>query len=439
MKLFKDKIHTDIAFSFVFRALAAACSFILVPITLNYLDEKIYGLWLTIFAFINWTNVFDLGINNGLKTKLIYAFSQNDFGLARKATSTVYNLMLLIVSALIALLLISSLFVNWNEVFNYPEILDLRPVVLIPMVFFILKLYTDLIHSVILADRKTWVANTLYFLNGFASIAGVWMLTFFEVENRILWVAIVLGVMPFLVSLLSNVFFFTTIYKKIRPRFLRIDKTLIRGTLSNSLSFFIIQLSILVLMSTDNLIIIHLFTPEDVTVYSICYKFFTLFTIGWTTLIMPYWSAFGAAYYQNNFDWIRKTVRRLVRLWLLLNLALIATLVFVDDIYRLWVGEEIKVPFSLSVWNAVFISLFSLANIYIYFINGIGKIRFQLITSIIIGIANIPLAILFAKYLQLGLTGVMIATCLCIAVNPTFGYYQYKQLITGRAKGIWLK
>ena len=106
MKLFKDKIHADIAFSFIFRALAAACSFILVPLTLNYLDEKIYGLWLTIFAFINWTNVFDLGINNGLKTKLIYAFSQNDFDLARKETSTVYNIMLLIVTFLTAAFLV---------------------------------------------------------------------------------------------------------------------------------------------------------------------------------------------------------------------------------------------------------------------------------------------------------------------------------------------
>ena len=313
------------------------------------------------------------------------------------------------------------------------------PIVTIPMVFFILKLYTDLIHSVILADKKTWVANALYFLNGFTSIAGVFILTHFDVQNKILWVAIILGVMPFLMSLLCNIFFFSTYYKKIRPHFLKIEKKLIRGTLSHSLSFFIIQLSILVLMSTDNLIIIHLFSPEHVTVYSICYKFFTLFTIGWTTLIMPYWSAFGDAYHRNNFDWVREKVARLFKLWLLLNVVLIITLFFVDDIYRLWVGAHIHVPFSLSVLNALFISIFSLANIYIYFINGIGKIRFQLITSIIIGILNIPLAIFFAKYLGWGLTGVMAATCLCIAVNPTFGYYQYKKLITGQAKGIWLK
>jgi Na+-driven multidrug efflux pump len=154
---------------------------------------------------------------------------------------------------------------------------------------------------------------------------------------------------------------------------------------------------------------------------------------------MPYWSAFGDAYHKQNFDWIRTTIKRLFRLWLLLDLGLIVTLFFVNDIYRLWVGESIHVPFSLSVLNALFISLFSLANIYIYFINGIGKVRFQLITSIIIGLVNIPLSILFAKYFHWGITGIMAATCLCIAVNPTFGYFQYKKLITGRAKGIWLK
>lgn len=439
MNLLKDKIHIDIALSFVFRALAAACSFILVPLTLNYLDEKTYGLWLTIFAFINWTNVFDLGINNGLKTKLIYAFAQNNHGLARKETSTIYNMMLLIVAFLLTAFLTTTFFIDWNEFFNYNESLDLRLIVTIPTAFFILKLYTDLIYSVILADQKTWLANALYFLSAFASIIGVFILTHFNVENKIFMVAIVLGVIPFFISFVCNVYFFSTHYKNIRPKFLKIEKSLIRGSLSNSLSFFIIQIAILILMSSANLIIIHLYTPEDVTVYSICFKFFTLFTIGWTTLIMPYWSAFGTAYHKSNFDWIRKTVRRLFRLWLLLNLALVITLFFIDDIYRLWVGDDIQVPYSLSVLNALFISIFSLANIYIYFINGIGKIRFQLITSIIVGLINIPLAIFFARYLGWGLTGIMAATCLCIAVNPTFGYYQYKMLITGKAKGIWLK
>lgn len=433
------RILVDIFLSFVFRGSSAVCAFLLVPITLGYLDKDLFGLWMTILAFLNWSNVFDLGINNGLKTKLIYAFSQNDMELARREISTTYNLMFVFSASLLTLVLVASQFINWNHLFNYDINLNLRLIIVLPLLFFLLKLYTDLIYAVLLARQKTGVFNFLYFLMNLLSLAVVYLISKNNIEHRLLAVAVSLSAIPFLTSLIANVYFFTTTYKHLKPGFLKIDKSLLAPTLTQGLRFFVIQLSVLVIFSTDNLIIIRLFSPSDVTVYNICYKFFSVFTIIWTVLITPFWSAFGDAFHKNDIQWIRKTIRKLIRLWWLLNLALLITLLFIDSIYHVWVGSSIKVPYSLSIFTALFVSIFSLANIYIYFINGIGKIQVILLVSIIVGIINIPVAILLAKYMGLGLTGIMISTCVCLLANPVVGYIQYRKLITKQATGIWFK
>ena len=411
----------------------------MVPVTLGFLNKTEYGLWLTIFAFLNWSNVFDLGINNGLKSKLIYAFSKGDMHLAKREISTTYSIMLVFAMLLIFCFLVASYFINWNAVFDYPQGTNLKLIVVLPMVLFLLKLYTDIIYAVLLADQRTGLFNFLYLLINVFSLLGVYLLSKLEVTEKLLTIAILLSVIPLAVSIVCNVYFFSSSYRSIRPTFLKFDASLIKSTISQGLKFFIIQLAVLVLLSTDNFIIIHLFSPADVTNYGICYKFFTLFTLGWTTIILPYWSAFGDAFYRSEIEWIKRTVRKLILLWVALNLLLAVTLLFINPIYILWVGNTVTIPYSLSIATAVFISIFSLSNIFNYFINGIGKIQVSLITYIIMGMLNIPLSILLAKGFNLGSTGVMLGTCLCLLINPFVGYIQYKKIIDGRAQGVWFR
>lgn len=435
----KKGLARNIITSFFFRIASAVCAFLLVPITLDYLDQSLFGLWMTILAFLNWTSVFDLGINNGLKNQLIYAFAKEDRKSARNIISTTYSIMFVFVFSLLLILLISAGFVNWNAVFDYDGSANLLWVVVIPLSFFILKLYTDLVYAVILADQRPGLFNFLFFLINLMSLAAVFLLPYFNISNRLFAVSSVLGITPFAISFLANVYFFLTSYRDIRPKLFGGSKQYINETLLQGFKFFILQLSVLVVFSTDNFIIIHLFNAEEVTVYNICYKFFGIFTIVWTVILTPFWAAFGDAFHRGNIQWIRQKVKLLVRLWWLLNLTLAGTLLIVDDIYRIWVGSSISVPFSLSIATAAFISIFSLANIYVYFINGIGKVHVMLIVSIVVGCINIPLSIFFAREMNFGVTGVMFATCICLLANPVISYIQYKMLINGRARGIWLR
>jgi Na+-driven multidrug efflux pump len=77
--------------------------------------------------------------------------------------------------------------------------------------------------------------------------------------------------------------------------------------------------------------------------------------------------------------------------------------------------------------------------IYVNFINGVGKIKLQLYTSIITMIINIPLSIFFGKYLGWGPAGVVLATCCSLIYAVILRPIQYFKIINNTAKGIWNK
>ena len=65
------------------RIVSVLINFLLVPLTLNYLNPTRYGIWLTLTSVINWVNVLDIGLGTGLRNKFAEALATNDDGLAR--------------------------------------------------------------------------------------------------------------------------------------------------------------------------------------------------------------------------------------------------------------------------------------------------------------------------------------------------------------------
>lgn len=76
-------------------------------------------------------------------------------------------------------------------------------------------------------------------------------------------------------------------------------------------------------------------------------------------------------------------------------------------------------------------------NIFAYFINGVGKIKLQLVTAVISSIINIPLSIFLGRNMGMGINGVIAATIICLLLGTFLHPVQYYKIVTGKAKGIW--
>lgn len=82
-KIFKgDKrsalLKKNIAGSFFIKGWNCIVQLLLVPLTLNCLNQYEYGIWLTINSILIWIDQFDIGLGNGLRNKLAESIAQND-------------------------------------------------------------------------------------------------------------------------------------------------------------------------------------------------------------------------------------------------------------------------------------------------------------------------------------------------------------------------
>jgi hypothetical protein len=84
------KAKKNIIASFGIKAIDSLVYFLLVPVTLGYLNPYEYGIWLTLSSILMWVNSFDIGLGNGLRNKLAEALANKDKELARAYVSTTF-------------------------------------------------------------------------------------------------------------------------------------------------------------------------------------------------------------------------------------------------------------------------------------------------------------------------------------------------------------
>lgn len=431
-------ITKHISLSFVYKAGSILGNFLLVPLTISYLDTTNYGIWLLITSFVGWFTFFDIGLGHGLRNKFTEAKASDDTQLIRSYVSSAYFSMGFISLGLIALFLVVNPFVNWSSIFNTAESIDrdLSVLMLIVFVCFCTQLVLKLITSIYTADLQPSKQDLINFLTQMLSVALIFVITQTS-ESSLMLFGIVFSLIPVSILLVFSLLSFSTKYQEYRPSLKYFDKKHVSEVFGLGIKFFVIQVSGVVIYSTDNLIITQLFSPEEVVPYNIAFKYFSIITIGFSVIVTPYWSAITQAYTKGEFEWIEKSMKGLSKIVLLFLGVAVCFVIGADYFYLLWVGDQVVVPIVLSILMGLFVSVQTLMTPILYFINGTGKIRVQLYVLVSTALLNIPLSILLAKNLNLGSAGVMLATVLCLLPVLFITRIQYRKIINGTAKGIW--
>ena len=433
-------IAKHIGWSTFYKIGSIIANFLLVPLTINYLDTENYGVWLTLSSFISWFSFFDIGLGNGLRNKFAEAKTLGNYKDAQAFVSTAYFTIGSISLTIVLIFFGLNQFIDWAELFNTNPGLQDELSLLLPIIFafFGLQLVVKLITSIYQADQNHSIQGKIQFFGQGLSLIAIWLLTKTDNSSLLIFGSI-FSALPVLFLVGLNFFAFKTRFKAFKPKFSLWKKEYLKEITGLGFKFFIVQIAAMVLFSTDNFIISKLFGPEEVVPYNIAFKYFSIVTMGYTILITPYWSSFTEAYAKKDFEWIKKSVANIQKIWLIIPVGL-AVMVFLSNwFYNLWVGDKVNVPLELSLAMALFVAMLTFNMIYVNFINGIGKIKLQLITSLISMTINIPLSIYFGKYLGWGSTGVILATCFSLGYSVILRPIQYYKLINHTAKGIWNK
>lgn len=429
-------LRNNIIFSGVLKVVGLCTSFLIVPLTLNYLDKEPYGIWMTISSMAFWIFTFDIGLGNGMRNYLTAAISGNDFKAARTYISSTFVMLTIIAGIMGAVATPLIFMLDFNNILNTTALSNryLQMVIVIALMLTLMNFVVKNIGFIYVAMQKYAINDFLTVGSSVVALIVIYILTK-TTDGNLLYVVTTFMAMPVVVFLLGAIPVF---YKcpHLRPSFKNIDISFSKGIIKKGLGFFFIQItSCLVIFGGSNVFISHYQGPEAVTTYNIAYKFFNLLIIFYTIIIAPMWNAYTDAYVLNEWPWIRNTFRRALRMWGLTVLGGIAMLLICNVFYAFWVGGSITVPWSVSIAVLAFVTFFNLNNCVTYLLNGLNTIKVQIYTSVIGTIVYLAAISIYGR--AWGIEGIVFSMAVCYAIMSLIHFYQCKLIINKKATGIW--
>jgi O-antigen/teichoic acid export membrane protein len=434
------KLKKNIYASFIIKGTSILIGFAQIRVALDYLDQERYGIWLTLASFLQWYAIFDLGLGNGLRNKLAGALARNELKLAKTYVSTTYFLLSLMVLLVSGIFFLVNPFLNWAAILNASPNLKTELFIITSVIFgcFFIQFVLNLITKILFADQMPALANAIYPISSFLILIQIYLLNYLT-EDSLFYLSLVMSITPLLVFFVYSIWLFSGRYRRIAPSWKCIEWKYGKDLLSLGLNFFVVGFSNIIILKISNILIAQMFSLSDVTVYNVAYKLFSVSTMAFAIISSPLWSAYTEAWVKNEKQWIIRNIKQMQKIWIVLFIFNLILLFLSPYIFQIWLGDQVKVPFSLSIGLILFFSIMDYGRIYLLFNNGISKLKLQLIGTVIGAILFIPLCFLFIKYFEFGLISIPIAMILSQFKNYILAPIQYKKLINNRATGLWNK
>ena len=433
-----SRLQKNILVSFIAKGWSAVIVLLMVPITLNCLGEYNNGVWLTISSVMLWIDNFDIGLGNGLRNKLAAYLAHGEEKRARSLISSTYALLTYIIIPVMAVLLLLVANLDNYQLLNVEpsKTANLNQVLSVTIILVCTTFIFKLIGNFYMGLQLPAVSNLLIALGQTMALIGTYIV-YKSGSHSLFHVAVVNTASPLIIYLLAFPYTFWIKYPHLRPSIRLINLKEAQAVIGMGVQFFVMQISSVILFMTANILISKLFSPSLVTPYQITYRYFSIMLVVFTVVCMPFWNATTDAYERGDIEWIRNATRKLRLMTIGIIVCLVIMILISSWVYDLWIGD-IAIDIRMSMVMAAYIFTLIYSMRYSYFINGIGKLRLQLIFTSFAAIVFIPIAWLVVKYTN-DIIWFMIVMCLVNIPGLIVNRIQFYKLINGKATGIWTR
>ncbi len=427
--------------SAILKMVSLLSEFYLISLILTYIGSLKFGIILIMFSFLNWFVILDFGVGNSLRNKIAENLAKKKNLLIRKLISTGYAMFIIISIIFLIFFLSINPFLSWTRILSTKEILA-SEIYFIPLIFFIgfaISFVIKMLNPILLAFQKSALRDMPEVFGKIFVLFLILILIKKNIDPSITVVSLIYVFVPILVTLVFSIYVFFYKLKIYKPSIALVDFTIPKKIFKNSLNFFILQISMIIMMSTDHIIITQLYGPEKVTTYHIAGKYYSLLLVFFIMITTPMWSSYTDAFLKKDFTWIKKVIKSQEIIFCLMIFICIIMFLVSDFIFSIWVGDLIFISTLLSVSWITFVIIRSYNMIYSNFLNGINLLKVQVIVALFISFLNVPLSIFLAKYVGMGPPGVILATAFSFLIDTCFKKIQYNKIISNKAKMIWIK
>ncbi|MDG1435484.1 MAG: oligosaccharide flippase family protein [Saprospiraceae bacterium] len=435
------KAKRNILQSMFYKALGILVGFAYFPISLSYLGEEKFGIFLVMISMVDWFSEFDIGIGNGLRNRLGEAMADKNDEAAKGFVSTAYFALGSIFSGIAIIAIGFSFIIPWAEWLGVDSTLDRQIMILAVMMFgaFAINFIGAMIHQIFYALQQTGIVNLFDLIVKLSFLFLIIILMYTTEESLILYGAAKTFTFAFIpLAIALYYFYFNKNLKKYKPSLSYVKRHYFDKMFSLGFQFFIIKISMIIIHQTNNILIAKFVSPKEVVTYEAAYKFLSIFLLVFVIFTNQLWSASVEAYRKGDLVWMKNTIKNVIKIWIG-TVLITAVMVLVSPLfYKLWLGDK-EIPMAVSIVVAISVSITNWVNLFNLIMNGTGKIRLQMYAWIFASIINIPLSIFFATTMEFGTVGIVLGTIVSMLPLMILSPIQVRKILSKNIKGIWNK
>ena len=292
----------------------------------------------------------------------------------------------------------------------------------------------NVLTAVVAAFQKVALSSLFPVIGNFLSLIAIYILTKC-CPPSLVSLAYAIAVMPIIVIAFASVILYNSKFKAVSPNIKSINTSYVKDLFSLGFKFFIIQLQVVILYQSTNILILNVSSPEDVTNYNIAYKYLGIAMMLYYITLSPIWPAFTDAYTKKDFIWMKSIYQKMSKMCLFSIVVLVIMIAVSPLVYHIWLGTKVSIPFNMTLMIGIYMIMNSWYSLQVNIINGIGTVKLQTIVVLFGTMIHIPLSLLLGKHI--GALGVVLSMILINAICSCVFTVQTHKLLNGNATGIW--
>lgn len=362
-----------------------------MPAMLGYLGDAHFGIWMTATAITGMAQFSDLGIGNGLLTRLSAALGREDMSAARSDISSAYailTLVALMLGALAGIFLLLFGKLHMSIVAEHNSLLILAAT----LGTFFATIPASIIQRVMYARQQVLLSNLWQIASAVLAVASCLGAIALKLPP---WATVLAYGLPTILMLVISACWYFGRHPELRPHFSDVSRSSSVSLLSLGLRFLALGVLTSVALNADNVIIAANAGPHAVTQYAVPAKIGSLLGLVITTIFLPLWAANGEALARGDREWVKTNTRRMA--WIggaaVAAAAIVLTLAG-DWIIHLWMGRGfIDQQWILGLLGGLSVAM-ALSSPYQMVLNSLGIIRPQVWAAIAFLAVSLPLKLL---------------------------------------------
>jgi O-antigen/teichoic acid export membrane protein len=301
--------------SMVAKGIQVGTALISLPITVRYLGTERYGLWLIISSVSTVLNFMDFGMGNGLLNAVARARGCDDQDDAARNIASAFFMLTAVSGMLLIGGAIAYPWVHWPAIFNVHSAIAAKecgPAVAVFFTLSVLSMPVAVVQRVQYGYQQGYLSTAWQAAGSVLSLVALLVAVYAHASLPWLVVAFTGG--PLLSCIANFGVYFWRSRAMLRPRWSRFDRTQAGALASAGGMFFAIQIITAAGSPLDSVIIGQLLGPASVAKFGVVMKLVGMGYMVSSMFFVSMWPAYGEAFARGDYEFVRKTLRRIALL-----------------------------------------------------------------------------------------------------------------------------